>query len=530
MAVDQSPPAPRYRTENWRANARALGKGDHKKGSSNYTMLQGFEWYSPGGGVYYKDMESKAKELGEMGITAVWLPPPTKCDTPDSVGYSPYDLWDLGEFDQKGGKATKWGTKDELLSCIKALKENGIVVYIDAVLNHKMGADRAEKFHATKVDEHDRNKEISDLYEIEGWTGFDFEARMKTEHGRKLSELKWGHIHFTGVDYDNKTQENGIFKIQGEGKTWAKAVDKEEGNYDYLMGSDIDHSHPAVSEDLINWGVWIMKETGAAGFRFDAIKHIDEGFVAEFVKQVRERLDNPDLFCVGEFWKMALPSLESYLDKFPEQMSLFDACLHNNFHSAGEQGVNFDLRQIFDNTLLQSRPVDAVTLVCNHDTQPTQALEAPVATWFAPLAYSLINLRGDGYPCIFAGDLWGCKSDPPVEPIAQLGDIVKARKWFAYGPTRDYWDHANCVGWVREGDDEHDGCAVVICNGTEAGEKRMQLEGGDKHKGEVWVDLLGWFQGEVTIEEDGWATFGCPEQSVSIWTKKDARGKEAFAK
>lgn len=30
----------------------------------------------------------------------------------------------------------------------------------------------------------------------------------------------------------------------------------------------------------------------------------------------------------------------------------------------------------------------------------------------------------------------------------------------------------------------------------------MQLEGGDKHKGEVWVDLLGWFQGEVTIEED----------------------------
>jgi len=197
------------------------------------------------------------------------------------------------------------------------------------------------------------------------------------------------------------------------------------------MGSDIDHSHPAVREDLINWGVWIMKETGAAGFRFDAIKHIDEGFVAEFVQQVRERLDNPDLFCVGEFWKMALPSLESYLDKFPEQMSLFDACLHNNFHSAGEQGVNFDLRQIFDNTLLQSRPVDAVTLVCNHDTQPTQALEAPVATWFAPLAYSLINLRGDGYPCIFAGDLWGCKSDPPVDPIAQLGDIVKARKWFA---------------------------------------------------------------------------------------------------
>lgn len=30
----------------------------------------------------------------------------------------------------------------------------------------------------------------------------------------------------------------------------------------------------------------------------------------------------------------------------------------------------------------------------------------------------------------------------------------------------------------------------------------MQLPGGDKHKGEVWVDALGWFQGEVTIEDD----------------------------
>jgi len=132
MAVDQAPPAPRYRTENWRANARALGKQDHPKGSSNYTMLQGFEWYTPGGGVYYEWLESKAKELGDMGITAIWCPPPTKCDTADSVGYSPYDLWDLGEFDQKGGKATKWGTKEQLVKCIKALKDNGIAVYIGA--------------------------------------------------------------------------------------------------------------------------------------------------------------------------------------------------------------------------------------------------------------------------------------------------------------------------------------------------------------------------------------------------------------
>jgi len=38
------------------------------------------------------------------------------------------------------------------------------------------------------------------------------------------------------------------------------------------VGADIDHNHPEAREDIINWGKWIVKELGAAGFRFDAIK------------------------------------------------------------------------------------------------------------------------------------------------------------------------------------------------------------------------------------------------------------------
>lgn len=44
-----------------------------------------------------------------------------------------YDLWDLGEFDQKGGKRTGWGTKEELIQAIKVARENGVLSYIDAV-------------------------------------------------------------------------------------------------------------------------------------------------------------------------------------------------------------------------------------------------------------------------------------------------------------------------------------------------------------------------------------------------------------
>ena len=42
------------------------------------------------------------------GQTAFYIPPPTKAAGPDSVGYDAFDLYDLGEFDQKGGIPTKW--------------------------------------------------------------------------------------------------------------------------------------------------------------------------------------------------------------------------------------------------------------------------------------------------------------------------------------------------------------------------------------------------------------------------------------
>ncbi|STL91976.1 alpha-amylase [Escherichia coli] len=56
------------------------------------------------------------------------------------------------------------------------------------------------------------------------------------------------------------------------------------------------------------------------------------------------------------------------------------------------------MTQIFTGTLVEADPFHAVTLVANHDTQPLQALEAPVEPWFKPLAYALILLRENGVP------------------------------------------------------------------------------------------------------------------------------------
>lgn len=164
----------------------------------------------------------------------------------------------------------------------------------------------------------------------------------------------------------------------------------------------------------------------------------------------------------------------------------------------------------------------------NHDTQPYQALEAPIADWFKPLAYSLILLRDSGYPCVFYGDLYGIKGENPFPPSCggMLPRMLLARKLYAYGQQAEYFDYPTCLGFVRYGTwDRPFGCAVVMSNAG-PGTKRMHV--GEMHAGERWTDVLGWSDREVEIGQDGFAEFPCGQCSVSIYVNKEAQGRERF--
>ena len=112
----------------------------------NKTMMQYFEWYLPSDFGLWKKILEESKNISDIGITSVWLPPAYKAsDGINGVGYAVYDLYDLGEFDQKGAIRTKYGTKEEYLNAIKSLQENGVKVFADIVLNHRLGADGTEE-------------------------------------------------------------------------------------------------------------------------------------------------------------------------------------------------------------------------------------------------------------------------------------------------------------------------------------------------------------------------------------------------
>lgn len=53
----------------------------------NYTMMQGFEWYTQGQGTHWQWLADNAARFADMGITAVWLPPPCKTENRESSGY-----------------------------------------------------------------------------------------------------------------------------------------------------------------------------------------------------------------------------------------------------------------------------------------------------------------------------------------------------------------------------------------------------------------------------------------------------------
>src|SRR5512147_959531 len=103
----------------------------------NGTMLQCFHWDYPAGGLW-NEVAANAPALARAGFTSLWLPSPCKAiNGAQDVGYGLYDLFDLGEFDQKGTVATKYGTRAQLENAIRSSQAAGLQIYIDTVLNHK---------------------------------------------------------------------------------------------------------------------------------------------------------------------------------------------------------------------------------------------------------------------------------------------------------------------------------------------------------------------------------------------------------
>jgi alpha-amylase len=478
----------------------------------NGVMLQYFHWHIAPDGMLWAQLAERAQELAARGVTGVWIPPAYKgADGANDVGYAVYDLFDLGEFEQKGSTRTKYGTKDELLRAVKALRERKIRVYADIVFNQRCGADETEDVEARKVDMNDRRQVEDQTVTIKAWTKYTFPGR-----GDRYSDLKLSAEHFIACDADaNNSGENAIYLFKG--KTFSGDVSFEQGNFDYLMGCDVDVYNERMREDMFAFGRWFVDTTNVDGFRLDALKHIPATFFKDWLNHLRTHFAGREMFAVGEYWTADLEELKAYLDKTEGTMRLFDVPLHYKFVEAGKTGQDFDLTTILDGALVSDNPLIAVTFVDNHDTQPGSSLESWVEPWFKPLAYALIMLRRDGYPCLFHADYYGFPGDSKQGELAShrvlLDAFLDARAKYNYGDQHDYLDHSSCIGWLRTGDQEHPGAMVVLMSNGDAGVKRIETT----KPNATFKDCTGHDQEDITTDENGAAEFRCPAGSLSVW-------------
>ena len=458
----------------------------------NETIMQAFYW-EMGTGEYLKNypeeenlwclLAQKAPELSEVGITALWLPPANKGAAGGyDVGYGTYDLWDLGEFNQKGTTRTKYGTKKELESAIAALHDEGIKVYYDAALNHRMGGNATE---IVKLKGQDQT--------ISAWTVFDFLGR-----NNKYSKMKWNWQHFDGTD-------GKLF----EGKNWDYTFYIDN---DYLMGLDVDYENPEVQKDVTDWGKWIINDIDFDGFRLDAAKHIDYRFINSWIDDIQNNTDK-DVFFVGEAWIEDVSELARFLERVDnEYLKVFDFPLRSFFVDMidGADLRNLEYVGLVNKFAYKDK---AVTFVDNHDTNRDGEKAGILKRKYQ--AYAYILTREHGTPVVFWKDyyIYGMKEE--------LDKLLLARKYFAYGPGYEVDNNDEDVySYVRAGlpDVEGDGLVLMISDGESGNIATKRIN--SRQPNTTFYDFTGHISERVTTDESGYGDFKVimsENEGWSVW-------------
>jgi alpha-amylase len=335
-------------------------------------LMQAFYWDCPKVTNqqfnWWNFVRNEIPRLKAAGITALWLPPACKAKDVISMGYDPFDFYDLGEYQQKyhDRKETWFGSKEDLSGLIRTAHDSGIQVLADLVLNQCSGGE----------------------LETNPYTGEQWYTKFEPASNRFKRNYDCFH--------PSKYESNDGAVFEGFAKT------------------DLCHRNPHVYSEILEYCRWLIEDIGYDGFRYDCAK----GYGGWVIKSIQEYMYRYTIneqkyfkpFGVGELWEYSEQPIEQWLDEVnfssDNPATAFDFVLRNKLRNLCLD-KRYSLKDLANwNDTLLIRPFEAVTFVENHDTcSPHPDVSDKEIFSDKMLAYSFI-LTHPGYPCIFWRDYY----------------------------------------------------------------------------------------------------------------------------
>jgi len=382
-------------------------------------MMQTFYWDCPREDKkefqWWNYINEKVPALAKAGFTSLWLPPIHKAANlgGSSMGYDPYDYYDLGEFDQKGSIPTWFGTRKELESVIESVHRHGLSLIADIVINHNSGADA---------------QEVNPITGQSRWTLFNPKSGKFARN--------WESFHPSMYE------------------SW------DEMTFGDMP--DLSHRNPYVYAEILQLMRWLIEEVGFDGFRYDFVK----GYGANTITAIQEyrymRGGMPFVpYGVAEYWDSATNALNwvnntNFSNSNP--VDAFDFPLRELLKGLCDQ-YGFSLRSLVTGeSLLQKQPQSTVTFVENHDLRD----EGRPIINDKLLAYSYI-LTHEGYPCVFWKDYYNL--DLALEDTSNgIAALVSAHEKYAAGATSILYLDDDLYIMQRRGYGDQPGLIYVLNN------------------------------------------------------------------
>ncbi len=262
-------------------------------------MLQLFQ-------VRWSDLSQKMPELAEAGYTSLWLPQPAKGGSVYSVGYDLFDPFDLGDKNQNGTIATKYGTKAELLQMVETAHRFGLRVYFDNVMNHRQGVVPGydvytptnffpglwpQDFHLKTTSSGNRNwpnvenwsdqglvqnepiNGLCDLANEPGGINYNFGATLWSQAGKPFFVRQPSSREYY---MDTNSAFLGSWSAgSSPGFGW------EAGSWHGFNGTNGQPVAERVEDYLTRAAMWTVYTTKCDGFRLDAVKHTPSPFFGD---------------------------------------------------------------------------------------------------------------------------------------------------------------------------------------------------------------------------------------------------------